>query len=303
MKKISVIFLSLIMVLTISMLTACGGSSGGGDTADSPYLGTWVSANISLGEESGELDEQMSITLNGDGTGVMSSSEGDEDFTWSPTSDGFKTSGDFKATFKEEEGGLVTKIIGVELHFVRADEAASSEGEADLTDPVNGAIYGYSGDDPVQAAVYQYLVEQVAPNYDMPEGAVSIPIVQLVNEELDTDDGDAEVKGDFWILNYVIEGDTLKMVSGGNHPGKMELIEVGSGYTVKEFEQVQDGGNFESSAKEIFEEQYDMFMNVNGDQESRESLRAQIMADYVKANGLSVTKYQDEGWDPVDIPL
>ena len=44
-------------------------------------------------------------------------------------------------------------------------------------------------------------------------------------------------------------------------------------------------------------------MKVNGDQEARESLRAQIIADYVKANGLSVTKYQDEGWDPVDIPL
>ncbi len=172
-----------------------------------------------------------------------------------------------------------------------------------LSPPVNGPAYGYVGDDPVQAAVYQYLVEEVAPRYDLPEGAVSIPSVQLVNEEVDADDGDAEVKGDFWIFNYVIEGDTLKMVSGGNHPGKMELIQVGSGYTVKEFEQVADGGNFESSAKDIFEEQYDTFMKVYQDDEAKESLRQQIMADYVKANGLAVTKYQDEGWDPVDIPL
>ena len=187
-----------------------------------------------------------------------------------------------------------------------AEEAAEDAAEAateDLTDPVNGAIYGYSGDDQVQAAVYQYLVEKIAPQYDLPEGAVSIPIVQLVDEDVDSDDGEAEVKGDFWILNYVIEGDTLKMVSGGNHPGKMELETVGSGYTVTEFEQVGDGSNFEPTARDIFEEQYDMFMKVYGDEESRESLRAQIMADYVKANGLSVTKYQDEGWDPVNIPL
>ena len=42
---------------------------------------------------------------------------------------------------------------------------------------------------------------------------------------------------------------------------------------------------------------------VNGDQESRESLRQQIMIDYIKANGLNVTKYQDEGWDPVELAL
>ena len=136
-----------------------------------------------------------------------------------------------------------------------------------------------------------------------PEGAVSIPIVQVVDEDVDSDDGEAEVKGDFWVFNYVIEGDTLKMVSGGNHPGKMELIQAGSGYSVQEFEQVGDGSNFEPTARDIFEEHYDAFMKVNGDQDSRETLRAQIIADYVKANGLSVTKYQDEGWDPVDIPL
>lgn len=184
-----------------------------------------------------------------------------------------------------------------------AAEATEEAAEEALTDPVNGAIYGYSGDDPVQAAVYQYLVEKVAPLYDLPDGAISIPIVQLVDEETDADDGEAEVKGDFWILNYVIEGDTLKCVSGGNHPGKMELIQVGEGYTVEEFDEVGDGSNFEPTARDIFEEKYDTFMEVNGDQEARESLRQQIMIDYIKANGLNVTKYQDEGWDPVELAL
>ena len=77
--------------------------------------------------------------------------------------------------------------------------------------------------------------------------------MQIVDEDVDSDDGEAEVKGDFWILNYVIEGDT--------------------------------------------------FMEVNSDQEARESLRQQIMIDYIKANGLAVTKYQDEGWDPVELAM
>lgn len=183
-----------------------------------------------------------------------------------------------------------------------AEETQEEAAPADETDPVNGAIYGYDGSDPVEAAVYQYLVETISQNYEPPEGTVCIPVVQIIEAETE-DDGDVEVKGDFDIYNYTIEGDTLKMVSGGNHPGKMEVIPVGSGYSVKEFEGVQDGGSFEPSAREIFGDKYEEFMKVNGDQETREKIRGEIIANYVKANGLSVTKYQDEGWDPVDIPL
>lgn len=184
-----------------------------------------------------------------------------------------------------------------------AEEPAAEETAADQTDGVNGALYGYLGDDPIEAAVYQYIVEQIAPLYDLPDGAISIPTVQIIETEIDSDGGDAEVKGNFWVDNYVIEGDTLKCVSGGNHPGKMELIQVGSGYTVKEMEPVADGGSFESSAKDIFEEKYDEFMKVYSDQDGRQALRTQTVADYVKSNGLTVTKYQDEGWDPVELPL
>ena len=109
--------------------------------------------------------------------------------------------------------------------------------------------------------------------------------------------------GEFYVNNYKIEGDTLKCVSGGSHPGKMEVVKDGDTYVVKEFEQVKDGGEFEPSARDIFEESYDDFMKVNGDADAREKLRAQGLADYVKTNGLSVTKYQDEGWDPVDLNL
>ena len=178
-----------------------------------------------------------------------------------------------------------------------AEEPAETE---DQTDPVNGAIYGYDGEDPVVAAVYQYLVEHAADNFDIPANAVTIPIVQIIATE--EDKGDALVYGNYYMMNYEIDGDTLKCISGGAFPGKLTCIQVGSGYSGKELEVCEDGGGFEESAKKIFGKNYDTFMQVQADENTRELARAEIIASYVKANKLDVTKYQDEGQDPVEIP-
>ena len=37
------------------------------------------------------------------------------------------------------------------------------------------------------------------------------------------------------------------------------------------------------------------------DDEAKKELRTITVTDYVNYNGLPVTKYQDEGWDPVDL--
>ena len=42
---------------------------------------------------------------------------------------------------------------------------------------------------------------------------------------------------------------------------------------------------------------------THSDSDAIEKERAKVLADYVKANGLDVTKYQDEGWDPVELAL
>ena len=310
MKKKMAILLSAVMVLAFA-LAACGGG-GNADLSDSKYVGTWVCNAVSMGDASEALDGvEWTMTLNGDGTGsfVAISSNGEEDtsnITWEPTNEGLKTKGDTKLKFEDEDGGIETKMLGVELHFVRQEEAAE-EPAADTADDqaaaANGAAFVYTGNDPVQAAIYQYLAETIATGYDAPEGAVCVPVVQLVDEDVDDDDGEAEAKGDFWVYNYVIEGDTLKCVSGGHHAGKMDLVKSGDGYTVTEFEQVADGGSFEPTARDILEEHYDAFMKINSDDKTRESLRQQNLVEYVKANGLNVTKYQDEGWDPVDLAL
>ena len=181
-----------------------------------------------------------------------------------------------------------------------AAEEVEETAEEESAPVMIGAEYGYAGEDPVEAEVYRYLVEVVAKDYD--EADVSIPTVQIVHEDL-SQENEATVWGDFWIEKYNIEGDTLKCVSGGNYPGVMHLSKNGDEYEVTSFDVVADGGEFESSAKELFGDSYEDFMKVYGDSDARQELRKITVSDYVNMNGLEVTKLQDEGWDPVDLYL
>lgn len=296
MKKGLALLLSLAMILTFA-LAACGGSSSSSeDLTDSKYVGTWKPDKLSFAGESEDIGDDFTLTLSADGTGTFNSvdEDGNEEvsnLTWSLTSDGFKTQGDAKMTFKDDGDAIVTKILGAELRFVKA-----SEDDEEVVDYIDGAAYGYAGDDPVEAACYQYMAEVIGPQYA--EAEISIPTVIIVHEDLTPED-EVLVYGDFWVENYNVEGDTLKTVSGGNHPGCMHVSK--SDYTVTAFDQVEDGGNFESSAKEIFGDAYDDFMKVYGDSEAREENRKITVSDYVNLNSLDIKYYQDEGWDPVEL--
>lgn len=170
-----------------------------------------------------------------------------------------------------------------------ATEDTESEPEVD------GTAYGYAGSDPVEAAVYKYLAEEVSKDYD--DAEVHIPTVNIVHIDFTPKD-EILVYGDFWIENYNVEGDTLKCASGGHYPGMMQ---VSKDYVVTDFKQAADGEDFDSSAKEIFGDYYDDFMKIYSDSDLRNELRKVTVTDYVNLNGLSVTKFQDEGWDPVEI--
>ena len=180
------------------------------------------------------------------------------------------------------------------------EEAAVEEENVAIEDTesepeVDGTAYGYAGSDPVEAAVYKYLAEEVSKDYD--DAEVHIPTVNIVHIDFTPKD-EILVYGDFWIENYNVEGDTLKCVSGGHYPGMMQ---VSKDYVVTDFKQAADGENFDSSAKEIFGDHYDDFMKIYSDSDLRNELRKVTVTDYVNLNGLSVTQYQDEGWDPVEI--
>ena len=192
-------------------------------------------------------------------------------------------------TDEEAEGAMSEEV-----------EEAAEEAEETAETAVDAAEYGYSGTDPIEAEVYKYVAEELSKGFDKAE--YSIPVVTIIDTDA-SDENDIRVWGDFSVNNYNVDGDTLKCVSGGNFPGCIHIAKDADGYKVTGMDQVKDGGEFESSAKEIFGDRYDEFMKVNSDNDSREALRAQIASVYTKAHDIPVTKYQDEGWDPVDLAL
>ena len=191
-----------------------------------------------------------------------------------------------------------TEQVPAEAPDATTQETASQPEEVtkEAAEPeVNGAPYGYGGNDPVEAAVYKYMAEEISKDYN--EADVHIPLVSIVHVDYTPED-EILVYGDFWIYNYNIDGKTLKCVSGGNYPGVMHLSKD---YLVTAFDQAADGEDFEASAKKLFGEHYEDFMKVYSDSDALDELRKITVSDYVNLNGLSVTQYQDEGWDPVEL--
>lgn len=148
-------------------------------------------------------------------------------------------------------------------------------------------------------AVNDYLVNEIGKNYGPSE--VTIPCAFVVSTDESNSD-DILVWGDFWVFNYDISGDTLKTISGGNHPGLMHVKKTDNGFEVFGFDAVEDGAGNMESAKRIFGGNYDAFWELNSNQEKREDMRLHVTADYVKKHNLPVKMLQDYGWPAVALP-
>jgi hypothetical protein len=148
-------------------------------------------------------------------------------------------------------------------------------------------------------AIDRYLVDEIGKQYNKGEHCVPFHRIVAVDER---NADDILIWGDFWVFNYNQVGDTLKCVAGGSHPGLMHVAQTENGFKVTAFEQVEDGSNFLPSAKKIFGDKYDAFQAINSDEKNREILRAEVLGNYVKNHGLSVTLYQDYGWPVVKLP-
>lgn len=142
-------------------------------------------------------------------------------------------------------------------------------------------------------AVDNYLVNEIGKNYL--QGDVCIPYAFVMSTDVGNPE-DILVWGDFWVFNYEISGDTLKTVSGGNHPGLMHLKKTDSGYEVTGFDAVADGADNLPSAKRIFSDKFDLYQEFSSAAEKRETERLRFTADYVKKHNMSVTMLQDYGW-------
>ena len=147
-------------------------------------------------------------------------------------------------------------------------------------------------------AISDYLVKEIGSQY-LP-GDVCVPVLMMVSTE-EPDDEQKLVWGDFWVFNYNIAGDTLKTISGGNHPGCILLQQKDGALTVTAFEQTEDGARNDISAKRIFGKHYDIYQNMHSNQDVREAVRQEQLKEYVRRNGLAVHYYQDYGWDAVEL--
>ena len=158
------------------------------------------------------------------------------------------------------------------------------------------------GNFPFLPAINQYLVDSIGSQYA--PGEVCIPCATVVACDKADSDSAMMVWGDFWVFNFNVAGDTLKTVSGGNHPGLMRVMENEKGeFEVLSFEQVEDGHGNEASAKRIFGNFYEAFHGINSNEETREETRGIAIGWYVKNHDLPVKYYQDYGWPAKEIPV
>ena len=149
------------------------------------------------------------------------------------------------------------------------------------------------------AAVDHYLVNEIGKHYAEAEHCIPCTFIVITDE---SNPDDILVWGDFWVYNYNVVGDTLKCVSGGDHPGLMHVKKTGNGYEVTGFDAVEDGAGNLESAKRIFGDKFDAFKEINSRDDKREDFRLHTTADYVMKHNLGATMLQDYGWPAVELP-
>jgi len=146
-------------------------------------------------------------------------------------------------------------------------------------------------------AMSDYLTKEIGTHYL--QGQLCIPALLIVAEE--ERGNETRVWCDTWVYWYNIEGDTLKTMSGGNHAGCMTIRQQDDKPVVTAFDQTVDGAGNEASAKRIFGKHYDVFQNMNSNQEVREAARKEQLQWYIRQHGMNIRSYQDYGWPAVEL--
>ncbi|MCR5526603.1 MAG: hypothetical protein K6F39_04385 [Lachnospiraceae bacterium] len=178
-------------------------------------------------------------------------------------------------------------------------EDASAESETASTESAYLPEFVYEGDDEIISASCKFILDELAKGYLDGAALIPCPIIIAVD---DSNADDILCYGLFDLYTYDLNGDTLETVAGGENPGCIHLKKNSSGeFEVTDFDCVEDGSSYTESAKKIFGEHYDKFEETVSDSKSKEEIRKSFIKDYVVANELPATKYQDYGWDPIDI--
>ncbi len=165
--------------------------------------------------------------------------------------------------------------------------------------------YAYTGSDEIEGAVANALAQdERAAMYLTENGSVTIPC-PIIHRTEQSDDTHAKVYGSFWIMNYVKRGACLLVISGGEHAGVMTLEKVDGAWKVTGLEEAGDGDDYAADIQRFAngnKELEDMYFGgADLSAEENQAIRTRYIRDYVEANNLGITAYQDYGWEPVEL--
>ena len=159
-------------------------------------------------------------------------------------------------------------------------------------------------EDPVEAAVADWIVASYAEYLAQEEGSVTIPAPMLFRRE-PVDDARLRVYGTLWVMSYVLKDKTLECISAMEVPAVLILEERDGAWTVTEADTAGEGDDylldiarFAAGDAEL-EDAYAAGADLS--EEPLLGIRTRYIRDYVRANGLDVTAYQDPYWEPVPL--
>lgn len=166
--------------------------------------------------------------------------------------------------------------------------------------------YTWTGDDPVTAAVIKSMQETDS-GYETPEGGILIPTPIILKTDLNAEETEASVYGNFWIFTYARNGKILERAACGENPGVIRLEKKDGEWAVISAEFAEDGEEaynasikkFANGDKEL-EEQYYCTTGATEDSFLPQYQRAAVV-EYVVANGLDIEAFQEPGRDPVSV--
>lgn len=163
-------------------------------------------------------------------------------------------------------------------------------------------VYPFADENPVMAAAAEYLVTADL-DLEAEEGGVLIPAPIVLREEVG--DEEATLWGNFWVFAYRLNGSILECTAGGENPGIMKLEKKDGAWNVVSLEVAEDGEKFADSIRafahgdEELEKEY--YLSSDATDGYLPQWRRSFILEYVHANGLDITAFQDYGWEPVSI--
>ena len=165
--------------------------------------------------------------------------------------------------------------------------------------------YTYAGDDPVLAAVIGCMLDMDS-GITPAEGGVLIPTPIILKTDMNAEETEATVYGNFWLFTYVQNGKMLERTACGEFPGVMKLEKKDGAWTVVSLELADEGEAYWESIQKLtngdeeLAEQYRLTTGATEDSFLPQFQRAAVV-NYVQENSLDIEAYQEPGEEPVSV--